>query len=59
MQKEELKTLVKKYFNLTENNTSENNAEIKAESFDHLQMLITFMMSMTTGFIGTYLLKTK
>ncbi len=32
---------------------------VKFESLDHLQMLITFMMSMTTGFIGTYLLKTE
>jgi len=39
MQKEELKTLVKKYFNLTENNTSENNAEIKAESFDSAELV--------------------
>ena len=34
MNKEELKTLVKKYFNLTENNTPEvNNEEVKEESF--------------------------
>lgn len=34
MNKEELKTLVKKYFNLTENNTPEvNNEEVKEQSF--------------------------
>lgn len=33
MNKEELKSLVKKYFNLTENITSEQNEEVKEESF--------------------------
>lgn len=33
MNKEELKTLVKKYFNLTENITTENNEEVKEQSF--------------------------
>lgn len=33
MNKEELKTLVKKYFNLTENITSEINEEVKEQSF--------------------------
>jgi len=37
MQKEELKTLVKKYFNLTDNNT--NSTDVKAESFDSAKLV--------------------
>lgn len=39
MQKEELKALVKKYFNLTEiNNSPKNNEEVKAETFTEAKL---------------------